>query len=206
MIFNQALNIFPTEIWEMIIYYIFKNDFQTLDFNAKKVCQSIELPFEPMIDRMMNQYLPTLKSIGVEALEKDFTNPDLTNKPLYNSFYLRTKYTLSNLQYRLPLNFYDQLLDKFIENKPKCTWNQARLKMEHIGELYATTFGESSDLDMDSDDEDDDTNDFKLWFTYLYAMVTARIIPEEVFYRVESCVFYRVTSSPFQLICGNLFE
>jgi len=190
MIYSQALNIFPTEIWEMIVYYIFKNDFLTLDSNFKKVCQSIGLPFQPLIPRMMKLYLPNLKALGIQALEKDLRAPNLKFRPLYNTFHLQTKYTLSNLCYQLPMDFYDQIMDEFLTKKPKCTWTEARLNMENMMELYSEVFGESSDLDIVSDEEEeDDSEEFKLWFTFTYAMLAARVIPERVISRIEMSVF-----------------
>jgi hypothetical protein len=192
MIYDQALNIFPTEIWEMIVYYLFESDFQTFDFDSRRVCQTIGLPFTPMINRMMNRYLPKLQSRGLQSLQRDFIRPNLEYKPLYNSFYLQTDFVCRNLSYQLPNNFYDNLMDRFLEKIPKCSFAESRFHFENVMDIYVRVFGEASDIDSDTDsdnEKEDSDSDFKLWFTFVYAMLAARIVPLQVLAYLEMKVY-----------------
>ena len=188
MIFDKALDIFPTEIWEMIVYYLLESDFETYNFDSQALCQSINLPFNPMVHRMMKQYIPKLQLKGLESLQRDFTHPNIHYRPLYNTFYLQTKYVCSNFNYQLPINFYDGIMDEFIKLFKQCHIRESRFHFENMIDLYSEVYGDASDL-IDSDDEEDDETDFKLWFTFVYAMLAAQIVPHKVMALLELTIY-----------------
>lgn len=173
---NHALNIFPTEIWEMIVYWVFEMDCWNDEFHSRKVCDAIGLPFQPMVKRMMNQLLPKIKSKSIEKLAFDFSDENYHNfnSPQYIVFYSTLGRFCKRIQYQLPSGFIDSNLDEFMTRFKKSTWHELHLAYRRLEVLEYT-------LDMDSEN-------FLLiqeWIQFIYMFLFSNIFPCKAFLKMN---------------------
>lgn len=169
---NQALNVFPTEIWEMIIQWIFEMDCWEDEFNSEKVCQAIGLPFKPMIARMMNQFLPKIRIHALQKISNDFNYDDFVKfqAPTYIVFYSLLGRFLKRIQFQLPSGYIDSILTEFISKQKKSGWQELHLAHRRLEVLNYS-------LDMQA-------QNFLLiqeWIQFIYMFLFANILPCKCF-------------------------
>lgn len=173
---SAALNVFPTEIWEMIVYWVFEMDCWEDEFNSKKVSEAIGLPFQPMIARMMKSLLPKIKKESLKKLAEDFDDDNCheLHSPQYIVFYSALGRFCKRIQYRLPQGFIDSNLDEFMSRFKKSSWQELHLAHRRLEVLDYT-------LEMESDN-------FLLiqeWIQFIYMFLYANIFPCKAFLKMN---------------------
>jgi len=173
---NSALNVFPTEIWEMIVYWVFEMDCWNDEYHSQKVSDTIGLPFQPMVKRMMNQLLPKIKIKSMEKLSGDFYDENYQDfqSPQYIVFYSALGRFCKRIQFQLPSGFIDSNLNEFMTRFKKSTWQELHLAHRRLEVLDYT-------LDMESEN-------FLLiqeWIQFIYMFLYSNIFPCKAFLKMN---------------------
>lgn len=172
----EALDIFPTEIWEMIVYFVFESDCMEDSFDAMNVCKGIEMPIEPMIKRMMNQLLPIIKRKAISKLTFDFNDDSIYpfKAPQYIHFYSQLGRFCKGYSIQLPKGFIDSILTEFISTLKKSSWQELHFAHRRL-EIVEHS------LDFDSDN-------FQLiqeWIQFIYMFLFSNIFPCKSFLKMN---------------------
>jgi len=175
MIFDKALNLFPTEIWEMIVEYLFKSDFEENELNSLQVCESIGLPFYPLVPRMMNRLLIEIRQEALFRLNQDFHyNDRIFQSPSYIKYYSHLGRFCSKIQFTLPHGFVDKILNEFMDKQEKGSWQQLHLAHRRLEVLDYSLDWESENFYL-----------IQEWIQFIYMFLFSNIFPEKAFLRMN---------------------
>lgn len=197
MFYEAALNVFPTEIWEMIVFYLFVHDYQENQvlLSSQRVCQSIGLPFQPLISLYMKRLLPQIRQKALGILQEDYSqgvpaecraiHMKPFGPPQYCLFYSDLGHFLKEIQYRLPDGWIDGIMDEFMKKCPKGNWQEIHLAYSRL-EI----------MEFELEEQMAHYDSIQEWIHFLYIFLEENIFPRNAFLRVNYESFHSVLNSP----------